>query len=197
MTGAAIPPFPPGKYGVIYADPPPDFRTWSPKGKGRGPERHYATMTLVEIMGLPVKDLAAKHCALFLWLPRTLIFAAREIVEAWGFTGKSIAFVWVKPRKNRQADLLNPERDFPFGTGYGTRANAELCLLATRGNPRRLNADVRDVIEAPRQRHSRKPVEAYERIERLFTGPYVELFARWPQPRPGWTYWGDEAEVRR
>ena len=92
---------------------------------------------------------------------------------------------------------MNPERDFPFGNGYGTRANAELCLLATRGNPETPNADVRDVIEAPRQRHSRKPVEAYQRIVRLFTGPYVELFARWPQRRPGWTYWGDEAEVRR
>jgi N6-adenosine-specific RNA methylase IME4 len=67
-------------------------------------------------------------------------------------------------------------------------------LLATRGHPRRLHADVFDVIEAPRQEHSRKPAEVYERIERLFAGPFIELFARHPVPRPGWAYWGDEAD---
>lgn len=140
---------------MIYADPPWDWKAHSPKGESRSAKRHYRTLPLDEIKALPVASLAAPNCALFLWIIRPLIFDAPAIVEAWGFTGKSIAFVWVKPRKDRQADLLNPERDFPFGNGYRTRANAEICLLATRGAPKRLHADVRDVIEAPRQRHSR------------------------------------------
>jgi N6-adenosine-specific RNA methylase IME4 len=148
------------RIGIDHAELIPAF-----EGRGRGPERHYPTVTLAEIMALPVVTLAASDCALFLWLPRMLIFNARDVVEAWGFTGKSIAFVWVKPRRDRQADLLNPERDFPPGLGYGTHANAEICLLATRGALKRLNADVSDVIEAPRHGHSRKPIEAYHRIE--------------------------------
>ena len=190
---AGISSFPSGKWPVITADPPYDWRARSPKGEGRSAKRHYRTMPLAEVMALPVADLAAKDSALLLWITRTFIFEARAIVEAWGFTGKSIAFVWVKPRKDRQADLLNPERDFPKGLGYSTRANAETCLLATRGHPKRLNCDVCDVIEAPRDVHSRKPVEIYERVERLFAGPYIELFARRPTPCSGWTYWGDQA----
>jgi N6-adenosine-specific RNA methylase IME4 len=183
--------FPPGKFGVILADPPWPFATHSDKGRDRSPDRHYPTMSLAEIKGLPVASLAAKDCALFLRITRSLIFEAGAIVKGWEFTGKSIAFVWIKPRKDRQADLLNPEYDFPYGLGYGSRANAELCLLATRGRPTRIHADVGDVIEAPRERHSRKPIETYERIERLFPGPYVELFAQ-PPFRPSWTVWGNE-----
>jgi N6-adenosine-specific RNA methylase IME4 len=186
--------FPPGKFGVILADPPWPFATRSHKGCDRSPDKHYSTMPLTEIMGLPVASLAAKDCALFLWITRSLIFEAGAIVKAWGFTGKSIAFVWVKPRRDRQADLLNPEYDFPYGLGYGTRANAEVCLLATRGRPKRIDADVGDVIEAPRERHSRKPIETYERIGRLYPGPYVELFAR-PAFRSGWTVWGNEVPI--
>jgi N6-adenosine-specific RNA methylase IME4 len=74
--------------------------------------------------------------------------------------------------------------------GYWTRANPEACWLATRGAPKRLHADVRQLIVAPIMEHSRKPDEAYERIERLVEGPYLELYAR--RPRPGWTSWGNE-----
>jgi N6-adenosine-specific RNA methylase IME4 len=189
------PPLPEGRFGCILADPPWDWKARSPKGESRSAKRHYRTLPLAEIMTLPVPSVAARDYALFLWIIRPLIFEARAVVEAWGFIGKSIAFVRVKPRKDRQADLFNPERDFPFANGYGTRANAEICLLATRGSPRRLNADVHDVIEAPRQKHSRKPVEIYDRIERLFAGPYLELFARWAEPRLDWSYWGNQADV--
>ena len=74
--------------------------------------------------------------------------------------------------------------------GYWTRANSEVCLLATKGNPKRINADVRQVIQAPLREHSRKPECIYERIERLVDGPYLELFAR--NRRDGWTSWGNE-----
>ena len=80
--------------------------------------------------------------------------------------------------------------DAMMGLGYWTRANSEPCLLATRGKPKRLNADVRQGIIAPRREHSRKPDEVHGRIERLVAGPYLELFAR--AERPGWTVWGNE-----
>jgi N6-adenosine-specific RNA methylase IME4 len=79
-----------------------------------------------------------------------------------------------------------------MGLGYWTRANTEPCLLATRGKPKRVNADVRQgIIDQPRE-HSRKPDCVHERIERLVAGPYLELFAR--QQRPGWTVWGNETD---
>jgi MT-A70 len=73
---------------------------------------------------------------------------------------------------------------FHFGLGFWTRANPEQCLLATRGNPKRINRDVAELIIAPLREHSRKPGEVYDRVERLVAGPYCELFAR--QHRPGW-----------
>lgn len=76
--------------------------------------------------------------------------------------------------------------------GYWTRANTEPCLLATRGRPKRLNADVRQGIIAPRREHSRKPDDIHARIERLVPGPYLELFAR--TQRPGWTVWGNQTD---
>jgi N6-adenosine-specific RNA methylase IME4 len=76
--------------------------------------------------------------------------------------------------------------------GYWTRANTEPCLLATRGRPKRLNADVRQAIIEPRREHSRKPDGIHKRIERLVAGPYLELFAR--QQRPGWDVWGNEVD---
>jgi len=77
-----------------------------------------------------------------------------------------------------------------MGLGYWTRANSEVCLLATRGKPKRKHADVRQAILEPRREHSRKPDCVYDRIERLVDGPYLELFAR--QTRPGWDSWGLE-----
>ena len=108
---------------------------------------------------------------------------AFEVIRAWGFEYKTCAFVWVKTTKD--------ESRFATGMGYWTRANAEICLLATRGSPKRINADVHQVISSPRTEHSRKPEEVATRIERLVPGPYLELFAR--RPREGWSLWGNEA----
>jgi N6-adenosine-specific RNA methylase IME4 len=74
--------------------------------------------------------------------------------------------------------------------GNYTRANAELCLLATKGHPKRIAADVNQVIMAPVGAHSAKPEEVRKRIERLYRGPYLELYAR--RDVPGWTTWGNE-----
>ena len=105
-------------------------------------------------------------------------------MEAWGFTYKTVGFTWVKCRLKAIGEPLDPIKSFAFGGGYYTRANPEVCLFGVRGKPKRLRRDVRQLIIAPRRKHSQKPEEAYERLEQLIAGPYVELFAR--QRRPGW-----------
>ena len=169
-------------YGAVLADPSWDFRTWSAKGEGRSARQHYSIMPLAEIKALPVADLGTKDCMLFLWATWPLLDAARDVINSWGFTYKTCAFVWVKTGKTNGKPVM--------GTGFWTRANSEPCLLATRGKPRRLAADVGQIILEPRREHSRKPDCVYDRVERLVGGPYLELFAR--HRRPGWDSWGDE-----
>jgi N6-adenosine-specific RNA methylase IME4 len=164
-------------YGAILADPPWRFRTWSTKGDGRAPP--YARMSLAEILALPVAELAAPDCALFLWAIDPMLPEALEVIAAWGFTYKTVAFTWVK---------TSGAGGYPIGCGYWTRANPETCLLATRGRPKRVARDVRQLIISPRREHSRKPDEVRRRIERLVAGPYLELFAR--ERAPGWDAWG-------
>lgn len=203
---------PDGPFGCILADPPWRFATFSAKGRDRcpdgpvsltsarnlqrqnRPERHYAAMTLSDIKCLPVAQAAARDCVLLMWAVDPMIPQAIEVGAAWGFTFKTVGFVWAKERRvtsKRGATFDEPDhKRFPMGTGYWTRANPELCLLFTRGRPKRVSAAVRKLLIAPRREHSRKPDEQYERIEALVTGPYLELFAR--TSRPGWTAWGDE-----
>ena len=179
--GQAEPP-PGGQYGVILADPPWPFATRGDGGKGRSAENHYPTMTLGEIMNVPGVELAAADAVLFLWVTSDLIAHAPAVAHGWGFQIVSTAFVWVK--------------EGAPGLGYWTRKGAEICLLGTRGSPKRLAADVAEVIHAPRRGHSRKPGEVYERVERLAAGPYLELFARPLERRPGWTYWGNDPALQ-
>jgi N6-adenosine-specific RNA methylase IME4 len=168
------------RFGVIYADPPWSFDVWSGVGKDRSAENHYPTMSQSEIEALPVGSLAADDCALFLWCVMPQLPEALRVIESWGFSYKTCAFVWVKRTRD--------EEKFATGMGYWTRANAELCLLATRGSPQRLNADVHQVVDSPRLEHSEKPEEVAARIQRLVPGPYIELFAR--KNRDGWAAWG-------
>ena len=112
---------------------------------------------------MPVADLAAPDSALFLWATFPQLPEALRLIEAWGFTYKSVAFVWLK--KNKKAD------SWFYGLGFWTRGNAEICLLATKGHP--------------------KPDEARAKIISLMGDlPRVELFAR--QTPPGWAVWGNE-----
>ena len=173
------------KYNVIYADPPWRYRVWSSKGAGRSAEHHYPTMSMEQIKALPVSQLAAKDCALFLWITFPMLQEAWSVMEAWGFRFKTIAFVWIKT--NRKTDSLF------WGMGYWTRANAEICVLATRGSPKRQARNVHQVIISPIEEHSKKPDEARRRIEALMGDvPRIELFAR--QVSPGWAVWGNEVE---
>lgn len=173
------------KYSVILADPPWAFRAWSNKGMGRSAEQHYPTMGLEDIKALPVADLAAEDCVLFLWATFPMLKEALEVIDTWGFTYKTVAFTWVK--ENRKSPGLF------WGLGYWTRANAEVCLLATRGSPKRQSAAVHQVILSPIERHSKKPDAVRERIVALMGDvTRVELFAR--QETPGWDVWGNEVE---
>src|SRR5215203_3404521 len=126
---------------VIYADPPWSFKVYSGKGKERSADRHYDTMSLDDICKLPVAKLAGDDCALFLWAVMPELPGALRVIEAWGFQYKTTAFVWTK--QNRSGEGLFT------GMGYWTRANAEVCLLATRGSPKRVAKDVHQVIQAP------------------------------------------------
>jgi N6-adenosine-specific RNA methylase IME4 len=188
-----------GIYRVVYADPPWRFATYSDKGKGRSAEAHYDCLTIEQIKDLPVGDWAARDAVLLIWATDPLLPRALEVIDAWGFTYKTVGFYWVKLNKSvagRWAgDLLGngpllAERDFFTGLGFWTRANPEPCLLATRGKPKRLAGDVPKLLLAPRREHSRKPEQTYQRIERLVQGPYLELFAR--QSRPGWDGYGNQ-----
>lgn len=180
-----------GHYGAILADPPWRFEAWSGKGTARSADNHYDTMKSDEMSQLPVWDLPARDCVLFMWVCWPLLHDALGFIAHWGFEYKTCAFSWMKADAS-QIDLLRDDLDAQVGMGYWTRANSEVCLLATRGKPRRLNADVRQGIIAPRREHSRKPDGIHERIERLVAGPYCELFAR--QKRDGWDVWGNQTD---
>jgi N6-adenosine-specific RNA methylase IME4 len=182
------------RYRVIYADPPWTFATYSRKGKGRSPEAYYDCMSQADIEALPVAKWAADDCVLLLWTTDPLLPRAFDVIRAWGFTYKTVGFYWAKLNKSAPA-LIYDEQSFFTGLGFWTRANPELCLLATRGHPKRRRADVKKLIVSPRREHSRKPDEAYERIEALCEGPYLEMFAR--AARPGWNRWGAESDLRQ
>jgi N6-adenosine-specific RNA methylase IME4 len=171
------------KYSILYCDPPWQYYVWSEKGKGRSAENHYKTMPLSEICALPVGSIAAPDCALFLWVTFPNLPEAFTVLNAWGFTYKTVCFVWVK--KNKISDSLF------WGLGHWTRANAELCLLATKGKPKRVSKSVHQVIMTPIEQHSKKPDEARHRIVQLMGDlPRIELFAR---TKPdGWDVWGNE-----
>ena len=175
------------RFQIVYADP-----AWSYDDKclhRGGAERHYRTMSVEEIMGLPVQDISAADSVLFLWATWPKLFEAKQVIDAWGFTYKTIAFLWVK--KYRQTDMFK-STNF-WGMGRWTRSNTEPCLLAVHGSPRRESGGVHSVIEAVPGPHSAKPPEVRDRIVQLCGDvPRVELFAR--EKIEGWSVWGNEVE---
>ena len=170
------------KYQIIYADPP-----WSYKDKAlagnRGACCKYPVMESKDIHKFPIKDIADKDCVLFLWVTMPKLNECFDLIEKWGFEYKTCAFTWVK--KNKKSD------SWFMGMGRWTRSNAEICLLATKGNPKRINAGVHSIIDTPIEEHSKKPNEVRERIVKLIGDvPRIELFAR--QEADGWDCWGNE-----
>ena len=175
------------KYNIIYADPPWNFKTYSEKGKQKkSAECHYRCMNIDNIYDLPINQIAADNCILFLWVTFPLLKEGLETIEKWGFTYKTIGFNWIK--QNKKSDSLF------WGLGYWTRANSEICLLATKGKPKRISKSVHSVIISKIREHSRKPDEVRDKIVELCGDiPRIELFAR--QSVDGWDCWGNEVDT--
>lgn len=173
--------FPDKKYQIIYADPPWRYKDRTPPQGGC--EEHYSTMLLEDIKAMPIQDIADSNCALFMWVTMPLLKEGLEVIEAWGFNYINCAFTWVKQNPKGEGIYL--------GLGRWTRGNAELCLFAKKGSPKRIDANVKQILLAPRGRHSAKPAEARDRIVALLGDlPRIELFAR--QSAEGWDNWGNE-----
>jgi N6-adenosine-specific RNA methylase IME4 len=169
-------------YGLIMADPPWSFKTYSPKGHGKSPQRHYDCMEIDDIKSLPVNQLASPDCCLFLWATWPMITHAMDVMAAWGFVYKT-GGVWHKKTSTGKTS---------FGTGYRIRSACEPFLLGFRGNPKNSRSE-RNVIEAEVREHSRKPDSAYEWCERYLPDiRRCELFSR--QKRRGWEPFGNEVD---
>ena len=172
------------KYSIIYADPPWRFKNYSDETATHWVGEHYSLMNLEDICKLPIAEMAAKDCALFLWITYPTLPRAFRVIKSWGFTYKTVAFTWVK---------VNKDGGIFTGMGYWTRSNAEICLLATKGHPKRVSANVRQVLMSRRRGHSQKPDEARTRIVQLLGDlPRIELFAR--ESTEGWDVWGNEVD---
>lgn len=169
-------------FGVIAADPPWQFSDHLP-GKKRGAAKHYPCLTVSQIARFPLPPIA-DDSVLLLWRVAAMLEEALFVCRAWGFQPKS-EIVWVKAKRG-----ANGSSRYQMGMGRTVRNVHETAILATRGRPTRLSASELSVVVASRGIHSAKPDDVYKKIERLYPGPYAELFAR--QERPGWTCFGDE-----
>lgn len=204
------------KFTTILADPPWSFLVYSDKGKGKSPDNHYTTMSLADIKEMPVQSVTDETAALYLWVPDCNLKDGLDVMDAWGFQYKSMAFVWYKTVKDMKSqfkklfgnldltdfdfDTLDVSRFFRIGLGYHSRKQTEICLYGTtKNNPPRKEKGVRQVIAGETEeifasigQHSAKPKEQYKRIEALSDGPYLELFAR--EASAGWTALGNEID---
>ena len=168
-------------YDVIYADPP--WRYQDKKCNGAC-ALHYDTMKIQDIKDLPVKELAAKDCVIFMWITYPMLKEGIELMEAWGFKYKTIGFQWIKLNKSGKGKF--------FGLGRWTRGNTEACFIGVRGKPSRKSNSVSQIIEESVKAHSQKPEVVRDKIRELMGGDlnYIELFAR--QRSEGWDCWGNE-----
>jgi len=171
---------PPHSFDLIMADPAWTYRMHSEAGEAKSPQSKYRTMTIEEIKALPVLDLAAPDCLLWLWAVNPMIPQALQVMASWGFEFKT-AGTWLKTTKHGKIN---------FGTGYILRGSNEPFLIGTRGSPRTAK-NVRSGFTGLIRDHSRKPEEAYAAAERLMPkANRLDLFSR--TDRQGWTAWGDE-----
>ena len=169
------------RYKVIYADPPWYFKSFSKKGEARSATRHYNCMSVDDICNIDVNRVADDNSVLLMWVTDPYLLDAFKVMESWGFNYKTVGFTWVKTNKSK---------GYFTGMGYWTRSNPEMCLLGTKGKPKRLDMSVKQLVVSQRREHSRKPDEVYDRIEKMLEGPYLEMFAR--NTRQGWDNFGNE-----
>lgn len=172
------------KYDIIYADPPWAYHD-TLGGNAKMGAMPYPTMTNEEICAMPIGNkIAKKDSILFMWATMPKLQEALDVIKAWGFKYKTCAFCWVKQ---------NPKSGGVYaGLGRWVQGNAELCLLATKGHPHRISKSVKQIVMAPRGKHSAKPSEVRDRIVQLMgeDTDRIELFAR--DYADGWDCWGNE-----
>ena len=176
---AELLPLPKGKYNIIYADPAWKYY----EGGFKNQSQHYKTMELEDICNLPVGDLAADNCILFLWVTFPMLDNFMDVLRCWGFEYSTVGFVWIKSKDDKTG--------FAFGLGNWTRSNAEICIIAKRGSIERKDASISQIIYEPKGEHSEKPAIVRDKIVQLVGDlPRIELFAR--QKTEGWNVWGNE-----
>lgn len=169
-------------YSLLCIDPPWTFSTYSSKGWGKSAQRHYSCMTMADIAALPVRELAADDCLIWLWCTSPLLDQQLAILKGWGARYVSSG-VWVKTTASGK---------LAFGTGYSLRNCSEPFVLGAFGRPKIISKSVRSVIMAPVREHSRKPDQAFESARALIPyGRAAEVFSR--QARENWDCFGDEA----
>jgi N6-adenosine-specific RNA methylase IME4 len=173
------------KYQIIYADPPWKFNNRAYQDNDREPiepNAYYKIMETQDICNLPIKNIRANDSALFIWTTDAHLPDCLQVMSAWGFEYRTIAFVWIKKYASGIPCVL---------VAPWTLKSTEICLLGIYGNPKRKSVNVYALIEAKRTKHSKKPNEVRNRIVKLFGDvSRIELFAR--ERFEGWDYWGDE-----
>jgi len=171
-------PLPPGKYNIIYADPPWQYF----EGGYKNQSQHYNTLEFSDIKNLKIQEIAADNCILFLWITDPILDKLKELLSAWGFKYSTVGFYWVKKTKQDK---------WAFGLGNWTRANPEICIIATKGSIERKDATIPKLIISEIEEHSKKPNIIRDKIIQLVGDlPRIELFAR--NKTEGWETWGDK-----
>jgi len=161
------------KFACIYADPPWQYGNQATRA---ATSNHYSTMSVDEVCEEPVPEVSAENCHLHLWTTNAFLFEAKRVMEAWGFEYKS-ALVWVKPQ---------------MGLGNYWRVSHEYLLLGVKGDAPFLDKGQTSWVEADRTKHSLKPRQVRERIEKVSPAPYLEMYGR--EAIPDWTVYGNQVE---
>lgn len=179
-------PLPDRKYNIIYADPPWPYNESGTNAKVK--DRHYKMMQIDDICAMPVKNLQADKCILFLWVTAPRLPMAFRVMDAWGFQYHSLGFDWLKVSASGKPRI---------GPGYYTRQNNEFCLIGVpKEKERRLKPLVHNISAAvveERREHSRKPDIVRSHIVAICGDlPRIELFAR--EATAGWDVWGNEVD---
>jgi N6-adenosine-specific RNA methylase IME4 len=185
-------------YSIIYADPPWYYNNRRLIRKDGGKSRYgigaagrYPVMKTDDICKLPVANLSADNCALFLWATFPRLDAGLRVMDAWGFDYKTVGFVWIKTYATRHVSQVAQTSLVKlgvskfldwltfFGVGYYTKSNPEVCLLGIKGRMKPVDNSVSNVVYFPRLAHSEKPGIVRDKIVQLFGDlPRIELFAR-------------------
>lgn len=170
-------------YSVVYCDPPWQYDNFSGGEDGFGADSYYNCMTHQQLLDMPVNDLTAQDSVIVMWTTGPFIPDALELIEKWGFEYKT-AGSWAKQTATGNT--------WAFGQGFHLRSAAEFYFIGTKGKPKVKDRSVRNLIVAQTRGHSRKPDIMYDNIEKVYDGPYLELFARCR--RYGWDSWGNEVD---